>query len=179
MTYLSRQWTDEELHMEALKYKTRSEFKYVNASAYAVARKRGILDKICSHMKLSRGSSVEEKELYGIIKNIFSSATKIRDTKVKIEGKPYIHGFDIDILVPELGLGVEYDGPYHHSFEYMRNDPKRSEWPDEDVRNYHEIKDAWFATKGIKILHIKGKDWEDDKQACINKCLEFLGTKNG
>ena len=41
----------------------------------------------------------------------------------------------------------------------MRNDKGKKLWSDEDIRNYHEIKDAWFATKGIKILHIKEEEW--------------------
>ena len=123
----------------------------------------------------NNGTSKPEIELFEIIKKIIPSVKKLRDRKVKIEGKPYIHGFDIDILAPELNLGIEFDGPYHHSFEYMRKDPKRCEWTDEDIRNYHEIKDAWFATKGIAILHIEWDDWKQNKESCINRCLEFLG----
>ena len=128
---------------------------------------------------VNSGTSKPEIEILNIVKNIFSSAKKIQDRKVKIEGKPYIKGFEIDIFVPELGLGIEYDGPYHHSFEYMRKDSSKSKWSDEDIHNYHEIKDSWFATKGIRILHVKGNDWKENKESCINKILEFLGAKNG
>lgn len=82
----------------------------------------------------------------------------------------------VDIYIPELKLGVEFDGNYHHSFEYMRGCKKKVKWSDDDIRNYHEIKDTWFLTKGIAVLHIKEKDWLENKQACIQKCLDFLSN---
>lgn len=44
-------WTEEKVTEEASKYKTRAEFKKKSGSAYARARRTGILDKICSHME--------------------------------------------------------------------------------------------------------------------------------
>jgi hypothetical protein len=174
-------WTFEELAQEALKYNTRSEFQKNSRSAYQAARKRKILDKICSHMKTLGGTSKPEIELCNIIKSVYpkTHALKIRSKRTEslFKDKPYIKGFDIDIYIPELRKGIEFDGDYHHSFDFMRKDPKKAKWPDEDIRNYHQIKDDYFLSKGIKILHIKGKDWKKDKQACIDKCLVFLGQK--
>ena len=172
-------WTLEKLQTEALKYKSRREFELNCHGAYQAVQTRGLLDDICRHMTRPVGTSVPEKELLGFLRCVFPSARTLRDRKVKIKNKPFIYGFHIDIFISELNLGVEFDGRYHHSFEYMRNDKQKKLWSDEDIHNYHEIKDAWFATKGIKILHIKEEDWKKDKQACINRCLEFLGAKNG
>ena len=62
----------------------------------------------------------------------------------------------------------------------MRKDSKKKKWSDEDVRNYHEIKDSSLMNcHGVRVLHIKEEDWKLDKQACIDKCLQFLGAKNG
>lgn len=44
-------WTDESLADEAAKYTTRGKFARGSASAYQMAKKRGILDKICEHME--------------------------------------------------------------------------------------------------------------------------------
>ncbi len=164
-----------ELQEEALKYDTRMEFQK-NSRAYTVASKRGVLDQICSHMKMSCGSSRQEKELMKNIKIFYPNATGFRDLKVKIVGKSHIKGFYLDIYVPELRRAIEFDGTYYHSFKVMRASKGRSKWPDDDVRNYHDLKDTWFWTsKGIKILHIKEEDWNVDKQACIQRCLDFLG----
>lgn len=165
-------WPPEKLHPEALKYSDRTSFQRGSPGAWKASRKLGLLDKICDHMKILGGSSKPEKELFSIIFKKFPNTKKLRDKKVKIEGKPYIKGFEIDILVGNLG--IEFDGKRYHSFEFMRKDKQKKFWSDEDIRNYHKLKDDWFAIKGIQILHIKEEDWNSDKESCIQKCLAFL-----
>jgi hypothetical protein len=166
-------WTDEEIQKTALEYKSRGEFYSKNPNAYEVARNRKILDRVCFQMKPSGYASIPEKELFSLIKNIFPKVEKYHDRGVKIQGKPHIRGFDIDALVGKLG--IEFDGTYHHSFNGLKR--SRHHWPDEDIHNYHEIKDAWFASKGIQVLHIREEDWIKDKQACVDRCLAFLSQK--
>jgi hypothetical protein len=72
-------------------------------------------------------------------------------------------------------MGIEFDGTYWHSFETMKK--SKIDWPTEDVKNYHEIKDLWFSSKDIFILHVKEGDWNRNKEACVEKCLKFLGNK--
>ena len=45
-------WTKEKCHQEALKYKTRTEFKNNTSSAYSIAYNNGWLDEICSQMEI-------------------------------------------------------------------------------------------------------------------------------
>ena len=164
----------EELLMEALKYPNRVAFQEGNGGAYGAALRRGVVDKICKHMRPSRGSSNAEKDLLEKIKAIYPSAKTIKDRAVRIFNKPYIKGFDIDVFIPELNKGIEFDGKHYHSFKFMRSQARRKEWSDDDIRNYHELKDSWFLSKGIQILHIKEEDWIKDKSDCIKRCLEFL-----
>ncbi len=171
MEYKYSPWTDKELTQEALKYNTRSEFRK-NSGAYTAARNRGILDEICTHMKIMGGTSKPEIALFDIIKAVYPKTQKLNDNKVKIEGKPHIQGFKLDIYVPELRKGIEFDGKYWHSVPGLKR--SREHWPEKDLVNYHELKDQWFSSKGIKLLHIKHEDWNGNPQACINKCLEFL-----
>lgn len=51
-------------------------------------------------------------------------------------------------------------------------------WSDEDIRNYHQLKDDWFASKGIEILHIKEEDWNLNKESCIKTFIEFISESN-
>lgn len=165
-------WTDKELKEVALKYDNVGDFIKNDFDAYKVILRHKGKEKFCSHMKFSSNSSKPEKLLFDVIKDVFPTARKFVDNKVKINKRPYIRGFEIDILIPELNLGIEFDGTYWHSFEGLkRSHPK---WPDSAIRKYHQIKDAWFATKGITILHIKGEDWKKDPENCIDECLVFL-----
>jgi hypothetical protein len=52
---------------------------------------------------------------------------------------------EIDIYLPELKLGFEFNGLYWHSNKFKE-------------KNYHLNKTDWFKEKGIRIIHI----WEDD-----------------
>ena len=121
----------------------------------------------------AKSYSKAEKELFDLMKNIYSDVKKIR-SKVRDEAKPHIKRFEIDIFIPSLMKGIEFDGTRWHSFEIMRKSENKRKWSDEDIRNYHEIKDAWFLSKGIQILHIKEEDWNKDKADCVKRCLEFL-----
>jgi hypothetical protein len=173
-------WTNEELLVEALLYETRNEFFKNSLGAYKASIRRGILDQICSHMKGAGGPSIPERSLFDAIKSIYPKAQTLRVRakrgKIFIENKPHIQGFDIDIYVPELRKGIEHNGKYWHSLEGLKR--SRDSWPTEDLINYNQIKSDYFIQKhGIEILHIDGEDWKSNKQACLNKCLEFLNGK--
>lgn len=172
-------YTLEEIFIESLNYNTRSEFFNKNPAVYSAAWRSEYFEDICFHMKTSRGSSLPELELMAIIKDIYPSAKKIRDMKVKIKDKPYIYGFELDVLIPELNKAIEFDGKYHHSPEGLLQ-YKKENWPLEDTLNKAQIKDDWFmSSKGIEVLHINEVDWIKDKEKCIQKCFEFLkGSTN-
>ena len=79
--------------------------------------------------------SIKEKELFEFIESIY-------DDKII---QSYRDGLEIDIYLPELKLGFEFNGLYWHS-EKFKN------------RTYHIDKTNFFKSKGIRIIHI----WEDD-----------------
>src|ERR1700688_3685087 len=60
-----RKRTDEELHVEALKYKKRGAFRKGSSGAYQAACNKGkaFLDKICSHMEPSESEPYEDEEI--------------------------------------------------------------------------------------------------------------------
>jgi hypothetical protein len=79
--------------------------------------------------------SIKEKELLEYIKSIYSGEI--------ISG--YRDGLEIDIYLPELNIGFEFNGLYYHSSKFKD-------------KNYHLNKTNHFKEKGIRIIHI----WEDD-----------------
>lgn len=47
-------WTDEAILEEAKKYSSKEDFRKACSAAYTIAHKRGIIEKVCSHMASSR-----------------------------------------------------------------------------------------------------------------------------
>lgn len=168
-------WTKSKVQKEALKYTTRSQFQINSNKAYDAAHSHGWLDDVCGHMKPIVNESQAEQDLLSMIKEYYPKTQKLRDRKASIEEKPYIKGFDIDIYIPELRKGIEFDGDYWHSLQGLKK--SRQHWPKKDIENYHKIKDSYFLEKGIEILHIQEKQWNEDPQNVLNKCLEFLRKK--
>jgi hypothetical protein len=168
-----RKWSKEAVLKNAIKYKTISEWIENSVGAYGAARRMGILDKACSHMITPAVTSRSERGILDIVKLKYKNARTLRVRKISIPNKPHIKGFDIDIFIPELNKGIEFDGDYHHSVDGLKR--ARPNWPDEDIRNYHKIKDNFFKQQyNIKILHIKEKDWLKDKDKCLKRLWKFL-----
>lgn len=168
-------WKHEEIKAEALKYSTKIEFLRQSPKAYKAAVLRNVLDEMTQHMVRLAGSSTQEKDLFSAIKEKYPKTLNLKDRKVKIEGKPLIKGFDIDIYVPELRKGIEFDGTYYHSVPGLARG--RPNWPQDDLENYHQIKDEYFKSKGIELLHISEEEWLKDQSKCVKKCMEFLNER--
>ncbi|HEY5234908.1 MAG TPA: hypothetical protein VIJ14_01920 [Rhabdochlamydiaceae bacterium] len=167
-------YTLEEIIETISKCFNKGELSQKYPGVYNAARKRNDYDLLCANLSPSKRMSTGEKEIFDTVSAIYPKTKKVMDMKVKIPNKPYIQGFEIDIFVPELNKGIEFDGTRWHSFEFMRKTPHKALWSDEDIHNYHQLKDQWFASKGIQILHIREEDWIEDKEKCIKLCLEFL-----
>lgn len=164
--------TDAQVQEEALKYENRSDFFKYNKKAYSKAYRNGNLDLVCAHMGKSSGISSMELSLIDEVKKKYPKAQKFRDMKVMIEGKPHIKGFELDIYIPELRKGIEFDGDYWHSIPGLKR--SRPSWTDEELKDYEHLKDSHFASKGITIYHVKEGNWVKDKSLCLVQVLNFL-----
>ena len=79
--------------------------------------------------------SIMEKELLNYITGIYDGEII----------SSYRDELEVDIYLPNVGVGFEFNGLYWHSSEYKD-------------KNYHINKTNFFRDKGIRIIHI----WEDD-----------------
>lgn len=98
--------------------------------------------------------SIKEKEVFEFIKSIY-------DDEII---QSYRDGIEIDIYLPELEIGFEFNGIWWHSEKYK---PK----------NYHIDKTNWFKRKGIKIIHIWEDDW-NSKTDIIKSQIRNILRKN-
>lgn len=163
-------WTKENLQAKALQYSTRSEWHFGHHSSYSTAHKLGLLDELCRHMKRSTGVSKDEAALRCQIMAIYPSAQKKRFRH--LSGNKTGCRFELDIYVPELNKGIEFNGTYWHSLEGLRR--KRPYWTDEQIQNYHSTKKEFFQSIGVSYLDISDKDWNASPEFCIQKALAFL-----
>ena len=100
---------------------------------------------------ISNSVSIKEKELFDFI-------------QCKYKGKiiqSYRDGLEIDIYLPELKLGFEFNGLYWHSSEYLD-------------KNYHLNKLNHFKENGIRIFNVWEDDWRIKQNLVKSMILNLL-----
>jgi hypothetical protein len=95
--------------------------------------------------------SIKESELFEFIKSNYNG--KILRT--------YRDGLEIDIYLPELGIGFEFNGLYWHSDEFKD-------------KEYHLKKTQFFKEKEISIFHIWEDDWDNRKEIVKSMILNKI-----
>ena len=101
---------------------------------------------------ISENNSIKELEVLRFIEKIYKG--KI------LPG--YRDNMEIDIYLPELKLGFEFNGLYWHSEEYKD-------------KNYHLDKTLFFKKKDIRIIHIWEDDWDNKKDIIKSQIKNYLG----
>ena len=96
--------------------------------------------------------SVKEKELFEFIKTIYNEKVI----------QSYRDGLEIDIYLPDLNLGFEFNGLYYHSNKFKEN-------------NYHIKKTKYFKEKGIRIIHVWEDDWIYKRDILESQIKNWLG----
>ena len=100
-------------------------------------------------------SSIKEKELLNYISSIYNGNI-ISGYKDKLE---------IDIYLPDLKIGFEFNGLYWHSNEYKE-------------KNYHLDKLNYFKSKGIRIIYIWEDTWDKKREIIKSQILNWLNLNN-
>jgi len=104
---------------------------------------------------ISDQKSIKEKELLGYIKQNYNGEI--------ISG--YRNQYEIDIYLPNLKIGFEFNGLYWHSELYKE-------------RDYHINKTDYFKELGIRIIHIWEDDWVYKTGIIKSQILNILGKSN-
>jgi len=82
-----------------------------------------------------------------------------------IENEKIIDPYEIDIYLPELKLGFEFNGLYWHSEAQKEN-------------NYHWNKTEISEKLGIKLIHIYEDDWIYKQNIVKSRILNLLNRSN-
>lgn len=99
--------------------------------------------KNCPRCAKEFSSSFPEQAIYFYLKDVFDDAIN----RYKCDGK------EIDIYLPSINLGIEYDGVFYHPIARIAREDK---------------KDDFFQRLGIRIIHIK----ETTDRLCDIKVLD-------
>lgn len=95
--------------------------------------------------------SLEEKAVLAYIKSIYSGSILENDRKV-------ISPLEIDIYLPELNLGIEYNGAYWHALRNCNHNKKR----------------LICAEKGIKLIQIFDYDWNNNTELIKENLFSYI-----
>lgn len=102
---------------------------------------------------VKHSSSYEEKDFSNFIKEIYDGEIILNDRQI-LDGK------EIDIFLPQMNMGFEYNGVYFHSELHK------------DI-TYHQEKTLLAKSKGIELIQI----WEDDWFFKNNTIKNFIKSK--
>jgi hypothetical protein len=101
---------------------------------------------------VGENKSIKEKELFNWISERYSGEIiqTYRDGRM-----------EIDIYLPDLMLGFEFNGLYWHSTEYKD-------------KKFHINKTNFFKERGIRIIHIWEDDWDFKKEIVKSQISNLL-----
>jgi hypothetical protein len=95
--------------------------------------------------------SIKEKEFFKFI-NLNYNGPVIESYRDELE---------IDIFLPDLKLGFEFNGLYWHSEKHKNQE-------------YHLKKTNYFKEKGIRIIHVWEDDWDFKRQIIESQIVNLL-----
>jgi hypothetical protein len=151
LEYKRKSYTLEEVKAVAATYQDYSKWRKDHMKHYYWCNDNNVLNIATAHMNKSYNRSILEEELLDHVKRNYPNTHKFKDKT-----------FEIDIYIPELNLGIEYNGVYWHSLKHKN-------------KHYHIEKTEHFKRLGISIIHIWDYEWRDRKKQVLN----FLNPKLG
>jgi len=78
-----------------------------------------------------------------------------------LNSRKVVSPYEIDIFLPELNIGFEYNGCYWHSSLFKKN-------------KYHRDKTELALSKGVKLYHI----WEHDNEEIVKSMVKSILGKS-
>lgn len=142
--------------------------KWLNTLNLKSDKEKGIIlkKKLCNFIAYSKISQELFWKIYQKIKNdykkiYFAELGKSKNNEYFIRTEKKEIKF-LDFYIKDINKCIEFDGNYWHSIpKIIKQDKKRE-------------KDILKVNPTLKILHIKEKDYINNKETILNKCIKFL-----
>lgn len=103
---------------------------------------------------ISENSSISQIELTNFIKEKYQG-------EILLNFKDVINPFEIDVYLPDLKIGFEFNGVWWHSEKFKQE-------------NYHQKKSELSQSKGIQLITIWEDDWNIKREICHSFILNKL-----
>jgi ribosomal protein S18 acetylase RimI-like enzyme len=101
-------------------------------------------------------TSKSEIEIKNFIESLGFEVEKNRNRQI-------LNGKEIDIMIPEINLAIEYNGLYYHTEKMGKNS------------RYHLNKTTECNKIGYKLIHIFEDEWLNNKELIKNKLSHLCG----
>jgi hypothetical protein len=85
----------------------------------------------------------------------------------KSKNRKLLDGREIDLLIPSIKLGIEYNGLYYHTEKMGKN------------KSYHLDKTIACNQIGYNLIHIFEDEWVNNNQLVKNKIKHLLNINDG
>lgn len=103
--------------------------------------------------------SKKEKEVLQFVKSIYTGPILENDTTAV----PNLNHryYELDIYLPDLGIGIDFDGNYYHSTLHK------------DIY-YHQRKTLCCYKQGIRLAHVLEYDWDNNNSEIKSKIKKLI-----
>lgn len=89
------------------------------------------------------------------------------DEEFRLNDRTVLSGKELDLYLPCLQVGVEYNGLYYHSDSVLR----KKGW---NPIRYHLEKSAFAKQKGVRLLHVFEDEWREHPEIVLDKIRSIL-----
>jgi hypothetical protein len=111
----------------------------------------------------TKTTSNAEDDIYAFILSLCPDAVQ--------SYRPYYHCMELDVFVPSLSIGIEFNGLYWHSEPVLlsNNKPKNTDF----------LKKKEFDGQGVRLIQIFEDEWKDHQEIVKSRLSNILGkTQN-
>jgi hypothetical protein len=126
-------------------------YKHSQEKINIICPKHGLFSQIARDHLQGWGCwqcAIESREYSSSYESEIIDFIKAKKPNINIIPRYTINKKELDIYIPELNLGIEFNGTYWHS--HLNKD-----------KDYHKNKSDFFKENGIQVFHIWEYEWKD------------------
>lgn len=133
-----------------------------NASVSALEWRSIHASSLCPECGLYTRGSIAEQQVADFIKSVYAG-TMIRNDRTLLLGNKAL---ELDILLPDINIAVEYNGMFWHSYDSVETSKQR---------NKHQYKTNECEKLGIQLIQVFESEWTTQQELVKSRLRNILG----